>query len=189
MDGFAERVVRLFEEIHPLDRVPRAGFVLRGVTEPESVAAHSHFVALMALLFAEEYPDRFDREKLLTMALVHDLAEAKLMDIPLVGSTPALRAAKEDAERDIVERLFEGLPSLVVRRHDELCAGESVEAKLFKGLDKAQMMIRVLMYQREGRGRLDDFWNNAGNFNDYGIEPLSALFDAICARAGRPRPR
>jgi len=188
MQDFAEHVVRLFEEIHPLDRVPRAGYVLRGVAEPESVAAHSHAVALMALLFAEAYPERFDRAKLLAMALVHDLAEAKLMDIPLPASTPELRTAKDAAEQAIVDRLLAGFPARLGEWHRELCAGESAEAKLVKGLDKAQMMVRVLMYGREGRGRLDDFWENPGNFSDYGIEPLSAVFDAICARAGRPRP-
>lgn len=189
MSIFAERVVRLFEEIHPLDRVPRSGYVLRGVTEVESVAAHSHFVALMALLFAEEFPERFDRVRLLTMALIHDLAEARLMDMPLLGPTPEMRAAKVAAERAIVERLLDGLPGRLAEAHAELCAGNSPEARLIKGLDKAQMMIRVMMYQREGRGRLGDFWENPANFTDYGIEPLSALFDAICARAGKERPR
>ena len=64
MQGLADRIIALFEAIHPLDRVPRAGYLLRGVAEPESVAAHSHFVALMALLFAEAYPDRFKRDDL-----------------------------------------------------------------------------------------------------------------------------
>jgi hypothetical protein len=56
-------------------------------------------------------------------------------------------------------------------------------------LDKAQMMIKVLMYERENRGRLREFWANPKNFVDYGIEPVSRLFDAICADAGHPRPR
>jgi 5'-deoxynucleotidase YfbR-like HD superfamily hydrolase len=66
MGNFEQRVISLFEQIHPLDRIARAGYVLRGVCEPESVAAHSHFVALMTLLFVDRYPDQFDRERALT---------------------------------------------------------------------------------------------------------------------------
>lgn len=93
MLDFAHHVVELFEEIHPLDRIARAGYVLRGVTEPESVAAHSHFVSVMALLFADKYPDLFDRERVLTMALIHDLSEAQPMDIPMPAGDAYLREA------------------------------------------------------------------------------------------------
>ncbi|MDQ1256046.1 MAG: hypothetical protein QG656_642, partial [Candidatus Hydrogenedentes bacterium] len=61
-------------------------------------------------------------------------------------------------------------------------------SKLVRGLDKAQMIIKVLFYEREHRGRLGEFWENPKNFNDYGCQPVSDLFDAICAAAGRARP-
>src|SRR5258708_33710491 len=37
----------VFLEIQMLDRIPRAGFVLRGVAEPESVAEHSLHVLFL----------------------------------------------------------------------------------------------------------------------------------------------
>lgn len=188
MTDFADRVVRLFEDIHPLDRVPRAGYLLRGVTEPESVAAHSHFLALMVLLVVEEHPDAFDGRKALAMALIHDLAEARMMDIPNPVCTAAFKAAKGDVEQRLIETMFGGFPTHFAAWHAELEAGESVEARLVHGLDKAQMMIRVAMYGREGRGWLDDFWENPANFDDYGLEPIRALFDAICRNADRERP-
>lgn len=43
--SFPATAIRLLMDLHPLDRVPRAGFLLRGVAEPESVAAHSHALA------------------------------------------------------------------------------------------------------------------------------------------------
>jgi len=46
----------------------------------------------------------------------------------------------------------------------------------------------VMMYEREGRGRLAEFWTNPRNFDDYGVAAVSRLFDAICAEAGKARP-
>ena len=185
---FTEGVLALFRTIHPLDRIPRAGYVMRGVTEPESVSAHSHFVALLALLFVERYPESFNRDRVLAMALVHDLAEARLMDIPMPVADAHLKVAKQQAEQAIAAEMLDGLPGNLAALHVEFDAAESAEARLLRGLDKAQMMIKVWCYDQERRGCLDEFWTNPKNFVDYGIAPVSALFDAICARADRPRP-
>jgi putative hydrolase of HD superfamily len=186
---FIARVLTLFQAIHPLDRIPRAGYVLRGVAEPESVAAHSHFVALLALLFVEQFPGVYNRDRLLAMALVHDLAEARLMDIPMPYADAYLKDAKQKAEQAITEHLLEGLPGGLAALHAEFDAAVTPEARLLRGLDKAQMMIKVTCYEREHRGWLDEFWQNPKNFADYGIAAVSDLFDAICERAGKVRPR
>jgi putative hydrolase of HD superfamily len=188
MEEFAERVIRFFEALHPLDRVPRAGYLLRGVCEPESVSAHSHFAALLALIFAEQFPGTYKREALLGMALVHDIAEARMMDIPMPVADAYLSGAKRAAEDAIAADMLDGLPATLLAWLREFEAAETPEAKLLRGLDKAQMMIKVLCYDRERRGCLDEFWFNPKNFNDYGNAEVSALFDAICARAGRMRP-
>lgn len=188
MSTFPERLIKLFETIHPLDRIGRAGYILRGVTEVESVAAHSHFVSLMTLLFVDEFPDAFDGRKALAMALIHDLAEAELMDIPMPSADAYLEDAKDEAEQAITEKLFAGFDGRYGAYHRELLDNETPEARLVRGLDKAQMMVKILMYQRENRGRLAEFWLNPKNFADYGIKPVSDLFDVICKEAGRPRP-
>jgi putative hydrolase of HD superfamily len=186
---FVGNVLTLFEAIHPLDRVPRAGYVLRGVTEPESVSAHSHFLAVLVLLFCERYPADYDRGRALAMALVHDLPEARLMDIPMPYADAYLSDAKHRAEQAIADDLLGPLPGSLAQLHQEFTDAATPEARLLRGLDKAQMMIKVLCYDREHRGRLEEFWINPKNFNDFGIPAVSALFDAICEHAGRERPR
>ena len=190
-EDFAARVIGLFERIHPLDRVPRAGFLLRGVTSPESVAAHSHAVSLMAMCFLEAHPGRWDFRRAVGMALIHDLSEAVLMDIPMPAADAHFRREKQAAEQAILEGLFSGFSFSdgVAGLHRELTEGETGEARLVRGLDKAQMMVKVLCYEAEHRGRLGEFWENPANFNDYGVSEVSCLFDAVCARAGKSRPR
>lgn len=185
---FTERVITLFEHIHPLDRVPRAGYLLRGVPDPESVAAHSHFLALLALLFCEAHPEKYDKGRALAMALVHDLAEARLMDIPMPYADAYLDQAKHNAEQQITEHLMEGIPGGLASLHAEFAAAQTPEARLLRGLDKAQMMLKIINYEREQRGCLEEFWHNPKNFKAYGVAEVDALFDAICARAKRVRP-
>jgi putative hydrolase of HD superfamily len=188
MPSFEQRVLELFEAIHPLDRVARAGYVLRGVAEPESVSAHSHFVSLMALVFLDEYAGEYDRDKTLAMCLIHDLCEARLMDVPMPAADAYLREAKDEAERVVTREMLDGFGGKYGDYMDEFLAAVTPEGRLVRALDKAQMMIKVLMYEREGRGRLREFWLNPKNFADYDIEGASRLFDAICAEAGEVRP-
>jgi putative hydrolases of HD superfamily len=187
-DGFAERTLQLFWRIHSLDRVPRAGFLLRGVPDPESVAAHSHFMATLALLFVKENPGQYDLGKVLAMALVHDLSEARLMDIPMPVANAWLGEAKERAERGVFNEMFNAFPDYYAALHDEFLEAQTNEARLLRALDKAQMMLKVLFYEKEHRGCLDEFWAKPGNFNDMGITAVSDLFDAICRHAGKSRP-
>lgn len=185
---FEERTLDLMEGLHPLERIPRAGYLLRGVPAPESVAAHGLFVSVLALTFTETYPEQFDRGKTLAMALIHDVSEAELMDIPMPSSNDALRAAKRALEEEIFKRLFAGFPSDFTALYAELTACESPESRLIHALDKAQMMIKIHCYEREGHGNLAEFWETPRNFQDYGLPCVTALFDALCRRAGRVKP-
>lgn len=184
----ASALVDFFEIIHPLDRVPRAGFLLRGVPEPESVSAHSHFVALLALLVTEREPEVYDQKRILAMALTHDISEARIMDIPMPYADAYLSDAKHRAEQEIMEDLLKDIAPHLAELHAEFSDAQTPEARLLRGLDKVQMMIKILCYEREHRGYMQEFWDNPKNFNDYGIPEVAAIFDEICQRAGRERP-
>ena len=145
--------------LHPLDRVPRAGWLLRGVTDPESVAAHCHAVALLVRLVCDAWPGSFDAERAMGIALVHDCAEVATMDIPMPAGDAAFRAAKSRTELAVAASLFGGLPGRSAELFAEFERAETPEARLVRGLDKVQMMIRAACYAREGRGHLEDFWD------------------------------
>lgn len=78
-----------------LKDVDRAGWVLRGIRDPESVAAHSWGTALLCLLFAEEAG--VDAHRAVSIALVHDLAEAVTGDL-VARADPADRDVSEGAK-------------------------------------------------------------------------------------------
>ena len=107
-------IVNFVSRIHSLDRVPRSGFLLRGVTGPESVAAHSHALAVLTELVCISEPQRFDDRKALAMALIHDLPEVVTMDIPMPAGTERFKSAKVDTERSVFSRLCDGVEALEI---------------------------------------------------------------------------
>lgn len=188
-EGPAAAIVATLARLHPLARVPRAGWLLRGVAEPESVASHSHAVALLARLACDAWPGSFDADRAVAIALVHDCAEVVTMDIPMPAGDAAFRDAKSRTELAAMASLFDGLPSRAAELFEEFERAETPEARLVRGLDKVQMMIRAACYEREGRGALGDFWANSRNFEDFGIEAVRDLFAEVARFAGRKLPR
>lgn len=106
----------------------------------ESVAEYSWRIALMAMLVAPEFPEA-DMDKVIRMCLIHDLGEAFTGDIPTFDKTQA-DTEKEDA---IFDRWVQTLPeetrvewSILL---EEMNALETVEAKIYKALDKMEAVI------------------------------------------------
>ena len=181
-------IIELLLALHPLDRVPRAGYLLRGVTEPESVAAHSHGLALLVCLVAPTMSPAVNELDATRMALVHDVTESSTMDIPMTVGGTAFRESKTAVENEAFDRLFAAQRDEWRRLFRDFQESATPESRLVRGLDKVQMMVKVLGYEREGRGRLEDFWLNPNNFKDYGITVVKDLFDEIFLMAGRTRP-
>lgn len=134
----------LAREAMELKEVDRAGWKRIGVTHPESVAAHSWGVALLALL---RCPPGLDREKLLAMAILHDLAEVRVGDLtPFDGVT---KEEKHRREREAMDVLLADRPDLRAL-WDEAEAGVSPEARLLKDLDRAEMGVQAERYATLG---------------------------------------
>ena len=178
-DNFTDKIMNFFKQIHALDRIPRAGFLLRGVTEPESVSAHSHFLSLLAVLFLDEYPQGYDREKVVIMALVHDLPEAFSMDIPMPVADEVFGRAKKTLELKLFRNLFDSFDHKFIEYYEEFAAKKTAEAKLVAALDKLQMIIKIVSYEKENRGCLTEFWGNEANFRSYGIREIEKIFHRL----------
>ncbi|GIW03089.1 HD domain-containing protein [Roseiflexus sp.] len=158
----AATYARLAERIISLKMLPRAGWLQRGISAAESVAEHSFGIAALALVFTAA-DDTFDRERLLALALVHDLAEALLGDLPLSARRLIGESVKRDAERRAMVELCDALPGgdHLVLLWDEYAAGTTREARFVKALDRVEMLAQALAYERAGNRSLDEFWVDA----------------------------
>jgi putative hydrolase of HD superfamily len=175
--------------LDPLADLPRTGWLLRGVRPCESVADHSYAVAVVALLLTDALRasgEVVDGERVLRLALVHDIAEARTGDMPMPSKTEAAARALAQVEEQAAREL---LPQALLEAWREAQEAVSLEARIVKAADKLQMMIKVLSYQRQGRGDLEEFWHNPGNFRDMGLPLAARIYERLCERAGRQRPK
>jgi putative hydrolase of HD superfamily len=135
----------------------RTGWQLRGVDDPESVAAHAWGVAYLVLAlgdrFREELPG-LDLDRALRLAVVHDVAEAETGDVATRADSTAETpdpTAKEAAEREAIADLAGPLPDRVRDAWEAYEARESPEAVLVKECDLLDVCLQAVVYERDAR--------------------------------------
>lgn len=175
----------LLLESQVLDRIPRSGYLLRGVAEPESIAEHSFHVAFLVFTLASRIAG-IDGARALEIALLHDLAEMRVGDLPRTCAHYFPDGAKQTAEARAMADILAPLPERARELYREYAAGATPEARLVKACDKLQLMLKVAVYERWGTGALAEFWQNPDNFPDYGFPAVRALLDELRARRQPP---
>ncbi|CAN4113309.1 unnamed protein product [Withania somnifera] len=151
---------------HRLKTTKRAGWVRRGVNDPESIADHMYRMGLMALI-APDMPG-VDRDKCVKMAIVHDIAEAIVGDItPADGISKDEKRRRERAALEDMCKLLGG-GSRAKEISDlwmEYEENSSLEAKVVKDFDKVEMILQALEYENEQGKDLEEFFEStAGKF-------------------------
>ncbi|XP_073002276.1 uncharacterized protein [Typha latifolia] len=151
---------------HRLKTTKRAGWVRRGVQEPESVADHMYRMGVMALV-AADIPG-VDRDRCVKMAIVHDIAEAIVGDITPSDGVPKLEKSRMEKEAlDHMCKLLGG-GCRAKEIHElwmEYEENSSMEAKVVKDFDKVEMILQALEYENEQGMDLDEFFQStAGKF-------------------------
>lgn len=181
MEAQIATLYELQSRLMTLKLLPRTGWLQRGQRDPESIAEHSFAVAALALLVGDLIPG-IDRGRLLAIALLHDIAEALIGDLPASARRLFGAGAKHEAERKAMAELFAGLPSAdeYLALWEEYAAGDSREARLVKALDRVEMLAQALAYERAGSRAMGEFWGEA---NGLGAEfpVVRTLTERLCA--------
>lgn len=179
-----QNLLDVFLELQALDRVPRSGFVLRGVADPESVTEHSWHVLFMVWALGARLPG-LDLGRAVELALVHDVAEVRIGDLPRTAGRYFPAGAKLAAEAAAQDELLAPLGERARRLRAEYEEGATLEARLVKGCDKLQLMVKVAVYESWGSHALAEFWDNPDNFPPSGIDAVDQLFDELRQRRRR----
>ncbi|TVT88920.1 HD domain-containing protein [Haloferax volcanii] len=131
----------------------RTGWVLRNIDSPESVAAHTWGTASLCLLYADQ--QEVDPQKAVTMALIHDLGEARTGDIATRaedGRQTISTSEKESAERSAVTDLLGPFNDTeLLSLWEEYEARDTPTAQFVKDMDLIDNCLQALKYERQGR--------------------------------------
>jgi putative hydrolases of HD superfamily len=148
----AHDLLALYAQVATLKLLPRTGWLQRGIAQPESIAEHTFGVAALAWMVGDTV-DELDRGKLLAIAVLHDMAEALLSDLPASAKRLIGAEHKHAAERLAMGELFARMPNCeaYVALWEEYAHGRSREARLIKGLDRVEMLAQALSYERQPR--------------------------------------
>ncbi|MBU7019364.1 MAG: HD domain-containing protein [Theionarchaea archaeon] len=156
-----------------LKSVIRTGWKLSGIELPESVADHTFGVVFLSMLLGDKLA--LNTERMMKMALIHDIAESKLGDIHYESKTyigeDSLEKAEGTAARDI-------LPDEYFELWDEYKKKETREARIVSACDKLELYFQAVHYEKTGYTDLDKFWENPWNQKDFSPE-ICNLFETL----------
>jgi putative hydrolase of HD superfamily len=179
--GPNRHLLDLLLEAQLLDRIPRSGYVLRGVADPESVTEHSWHVLFLVWAVGSRIAG-IDLGRAVEIALVHDLAELRIGDLPRTSAHYFPAGAKKAAESAAMADVLAPLPERARVLYQEYQDGTTPEARLVKACDKLQLMLKVAVYERWGTGALAEFWDNPDNFPDPAFPEVAELFAELRRR-------
>lgn len=129
-----------------LKDVHRQGWVDARIEHPESVADHSYAVAVLAMLISDH--TGLDTERVVRMALLHDMAEGITGDM-VPGSIDPTK--KHILEREAMHRILDGLPEHLKDTYGsiwrEYVSAQTPEARLVHDVDRLDMGLQAHRYR------------------------------------------
>ena len=143
-------IENFFQKVLMLKTVHREGWKENlQINYPESVADHSYSVSVMSMILADL--EGLNTEKIIKMALLHDLAESIIGDI-----TPG--SMKNDdkitKENQAMKKILLNLPSKIRKSYleiwDDYQNNSSQESNLLHDIDKLEMAFQAKFYQEKG---------------------------------------
>ncbi|CAB0003584.1 unnamed protein product [Nesidiocoris tenuis] len=176
----AQNFVAFMKLLGTLKHLPRKGWVMRGVKEPESVASHMYRMAMMSYALHPSETS-MDMTKVMKMALVHDLAECLIGDItPFDGVDPKDKKRMEKDAMEKIAKLLGKNRNEVVQLFAEYEKQKSAEARFVKQLDILDMRLQAFEYEKkEGApGKYQEFIDSTeGKFTHPDIIALASEVD------------
>ena len=197
-------LLTLFRTLEQLKQTKRTGWIDRGIPweQVESVADHTLMTALIAWFLAHE-DETLEADRVLKLAIIHDLAEALVGDRPPYEPhevpsaddpeavraffsvrhlrTPENRAAKRQDEERAAAHLISLMPESVREEIGALWSEYeeqvSAEARFVKAVDRLEAFLQSRSYLREHPDLpLDGFADMARKEIDHPL--LTAIRDA-----------
>lgn len=177
-----DTVLKTLFHINRLKRTPRTGWIQHGVLEAENVAAHSYGVATIALILAQLIENPVDLNRVLPMALLHDLAESLTGDLPKSVIKYLPRDTKLQMEYSALTEVFQDtdFADSFLEIWDAQHQNDSAEAQLVHDADKLDLFLQALVYEEQtGNKNLQEFWDEPPKFY---FEVSRSIYECLLQR-------
>lgn len=178
-DAETHAVIELYFKINHLKQLYRTGWLKWGVPKDyaESVGDHTFGTAILSFLLAKIYRPELDVEKVIKLALVHDLGEVYAGDLTKHDGIPLEK--KRNMELDAFKRIFSEIPEgkEFIDLWEEFEYAKSEEAMFVNQIDRLEMGLQALVYEKQGYKNLEElFESTAESLKDPGLrEVLEAI--------------
>lgn len=169
----AEKILDFMNLVENLKKTKRTGWIRNKIANPESVADHSYRTALLALVLSDEL--NVDRDVMVKMALIHDIGECIIGDF---CPTDIEKREKQKLEKKALEKLAKlSNEKEIIELWTEFELGETLESQYIQQIDKLEMVIQALEYEKTSGKKLDEFWNTSKEVIKNNV--LLEIFEAL----------
>jgi 5'-deoxynucleotidase YfbR-like HD superfamily hydrolase len=135
-------------EMGNLKHLPRAGWLLLGIPQPESVAEHSFRVTMVGITLAALAGADVGRTA--ALCAFHDGHETRVSDVASVGRAYISTVAPEAVTADQTSRMPHEAAKTLQELTAEYEANETAEARLAHDADKLETLLQAIEYQHQG---------------------------------------
>ena len=146
-----------------LKNISRQGWVEKlPMDNPESVADHTYSLAIISMIISDL--ENYNSEKIIKMALLHDLSESKIGDYtPGQLDNETKKHLENDAFNEIIETLPEKIKTQYMEIWNEYLENTTQESKIIHQIDKLEMTLQAKTYQNKGypKEKLEPFFESA----------------------------
>ncbi|EOD43507.1 putative hd family protein [Neofusicoccum parvum UCRNP2] len=151
-----------FHLLERLKTTKREGWRRFGIVHGESISDHMYRMSILTMLAPPSLSSRVNIPHCTKMALIHDMAESLVGDITPVD--PISKEEKSRRESETMDYLCKrllgnvggGLSGAEIRKvWQEYEDNETLEAKYVHDIDKMELLLQMMEYERGQEGRLD----------------------------------
>lgn len=159
-----KEIIEFYKIAGKLKTVERTGWIsVFKMQNPESVADHTFGTAVLAMVISDL--KGLDTEKMIRMALIHDLHES------IMGDWDSLKKEKfgedkfREKEKESIGKILRLVPEKLKDKYsklwDEFVEGKSEEAKLIEEIEKLELAFQTLEYEKDvnDEENLKKFWD------------------------------
>jgi len=158
-------VQNFFQIVLGLKKTQRKGWKDKlGLKNVESVADHSYSMAIMSMVLSDLLA--LDTNKILKMALLHDLAESEVGDfVPNEISKERKNKIENDAMKKILKKLPVNLEQQYNDIWDEYQDNKTEESLFLHDIDRLEMAFQAITYLKDGssKEKIQSFIETANN--------------------------